>query len=469
MIRAHLAVSATTAILLAGCGVIEESVPMQAGEGAVFEGPVARASCGPGSVEETGLQGQVTLDDRVSGRSLEGYRCNLEPVGQFGGDGASWQMTWFEDCAYYGTSDGANVARDAAMRGVVTLDVSNPAEPKARAYLNTLGMRDPWESLKAEDKRGLLAAVHQNGPELDVYDIGAADCHEPKLLFSGPMLAADGTETSGHAGNWAQTGDIYYGAQLNENPYAYDLTDPTAPRIVAEPADFPGAGTHDLSTSADGTRLYKAQVDDTAGNGLVIVDVTAIRDRRPKPVVSPISQLTWEDGKDAQQTLPIRIAGVPYILFTDESAHGGARLIDIRDEKNPVVVAKLKLEVQMPENASAIAGEEKNGARFGYEAHYCGVDDPEDTTTIACGFMQSGIRVFDVRQPRQPREIAYYYPPLPAAGTAVYGSQNSVSTNAPFCTAQVRLIPERGELWTTCQDNGFLVLRFTNDAWPLRP
>jgi len=26
---------------------------------------------------------------------------------------------------------------------------------------------------------------------------------------------------------------------------------------------------------------------------------------------------------------------------------------------------------------------------------------------------------------------------------------------------------KRGMLWTTCQDNGFLMLKFTNGVWPL--
>ena len=44
--------------------------------------------------------------------------------------------------------------------------------------------------------------------------------------------------------------------------------------------------------------------------------------------------------------------------------------------------------------------------------------------------------------------------------------QDNNNLTADWCSAQVRLIPERGELWTTCQDNGFMVLRFTNGVWP---
>src|SRR5687768_15990873 len=49
-------------------------------EGRVFEGPVPRAQCGPGSRPEPALQGEVTVADRASGRSSQGYTCNLAEV-----------------------------------------------------------------------------------------------------------------------------------------------------------------------------------------------------------------------------------------------------------------------------------------------------------------------------------------------------------------------------------------------------
>ena len=36
-----------------------------------------------------------------------------------------------------------------------------------------------------------------------------------------------------------------------------------------------------------------------------------------------------------------------------------------------------------------------------------------------------------------------------------------------WCSAQVHLDRTRGKLWTTCQDYGLLMLKFTNGAWPL--
>ena len=62
-----------------------------------------RAACGPGSVPETGLQGEVPLADQMDGRSQQGYRCNLSLVGQYAGNGSAIMMAWYGHCAYMAT------------------------------------------------------------------------------------------------------------------------------------------------------------------------------------------------------------------------------------------------------------------------------------------------------------------------------------------------------------------------------
>jgi hypothetical protein len=74
---------------------------------------------------------------------------------------------------------------------------------------------------------------------------------------------------------------------------------------------------------------------------------------------------------------------------------------------------------------------------------------------------ESGIRVFDIREPTHPREIAYYVPP--AVTSPSPGSLNnamSAKGHPDHCSAQARSDPKSATLMTTCQDNGFLVLRF---------
>ncbi len=440
----------------------------------VFEGPVARADCGPGSVPETDLQGRVSMEDRISGRSQQGYSCNLELVGQHQGKGASWQMAWHDDCAYFGTAF-------AGAAGTQVMDVSDPTAPVKTAALQTPAMVDPWESLKVNERRALLAADagwNVGGPMFfDVYDL-SGDCSQPALLSSTPMAFP-----IGHEGEWAPDGMTYYVGLVHS---AIDVANPARPTLIPQ-TQSQGSG-HGLSVSDDGNRMYG--VSASCGNGLVIFDTSEVQARVPDPKMPVIGEVCWTDGSTAQHTIPVFYGDRPYIVFVDESGVGGftgpagaARIIDISDETQPFVISKLKLEIHMPEHAEIQKSDTAGNGTFGYQGHYCNVDRKRDPTALACGYFQSGVRVFDIRNPYEPKEIAYYNPPAQVGKNAELTSSehanggtsrlNSGGTTglennltADWCSAQVRMIPERGELWTTCQDNGFMVLRFTNGVWP---
>ena len=80
---------------------------------------------------------------------------------------------------------------------------------------------------------------------------------------------------------------------------------------------------------------------------------------------------------------------------------GAGRIIDIADERNPRVVSNLRLEVHQPENFPAQAND--NGAQNpvqGYAGHYCNVPTRVDPEIVACSMILSGLRVFDIRDPR---------------------------------------------------------------------
>ncbi|HUR41432.1 MAG TPA: hypothetical protein VM240_09735 [Verrucomicrobiae bacterium] len=451
--------------LLAACGVggmQSSSAPTGGGVvPATFEGPVAKAVCQDGDLEETALQGQVPQADRESGRTLTGYNCNLERVGHLPGQGAGWQHAWFEDCAYHNQATGNNPA--PTNPGVVVVDVSNPAAPARTVSLNTQGMIDPWESLKVNERRQMLAAVDSsngNGSAaFDVYDI-AGDCKQPALLFSGAVGTA-----IGHAGNWAPDGTTYYGGQLGNaaNFKAMDVTDATAPTLIVQ--GFP-IGTHDMSVSTDGNRAYFAT---TNPNSLQILDVSQINNRTPNPESTIVGSVAWTDGSTAQMTQAVTIKGVPYILFVDEGGKGAARLIDISNEAAPFIASKLKLEVHMPENSQAISADQ-GSAIFGYQGHYCtasdGINDNHtntiDNAVIAvCGYFESGLRVFDIREPYSPKEIAYYNPPASPGYKA--GADYNLSGGChtvDWASSHPRYIPARNEIWFTSQCGGFHVVRF---------
>ena len=493
---------------------------------------VPKATCGPEDHPEIALQGQVPAPLRASG--FHGFNCNLTLIGQSRGDGANWQTAEFRDgqlntgeneegednrlrgghiCAYHGTSFSAV---NRTQTGVRVLDVTDPTDPTPTAYLTTASMLDPWESLKVNERRQLLAANNGHnggaGPEVDVYDV-SGDCRFPQFLTSTAVGKADGSTgipapVTGHEGSWAPDGLTYYGGDLAHFQYvAVDMTDPTEPRLIATfntglGAGPPYANAHGLSISEDGNRayfvtaVYSSFVDLTTlgnpdvvpNNGLIIADISEIQARKPNPKMSIVSKLLWRDGKAAQHTINVKIRGKPYIIFVDEGGSGGntpagwqaacaaglpawpyARIIDISDETKPKIVSRLMLEVEDPANCSMVLPDLIGRASFTYGSHYCSVDNRKNATTLACGYFNSGIRVFDIRDPRRPKEIAYYNPAgttTPSPGSNHVRPGGWVAGGPDWCTAQVHLDAQRGTLWTTCQDNGLLVLKFERGVWP---
>jgi hypothetical protein len=362
------------------------------------------------------------------------------------------------------------------------LDVSDPARPQYSTNLTTPAMTDPWESLKVNQARGLLAGVFvadlQGAGFFDVYDV-KADCAHPKLLASVPVNGL------GHEGGWAPDGKTYYGTGINSLVTAIDVADPVAPKPIT--AFSVPSVIHGFGVSDDGRRLYLAHVNAdlatalvdgrpnaTAGNGLGIHDISQIQARTPNPQVRLVSQALWTDGQAGQHAVPFTTGGHPFVLFVDELGRGGPRIIDIGDERRPRVLTKLKTEIQMPENLDTANRDtrrppkENNGrapGTFGYDSHYCSLDRAVDPTIVACSEFQSGLRVFDIRDVRHPSEIGYFNPG--GDGNAALGSFGG--TYSGYTSAQPRIIPERGEIWFTDQDRGFYVVRFANRAWPFTP
>src|SRR5262249_11697739 len=142
---------------------------------------------------------------------------------------------------------------------------------------------------------------------------------------------------------------------------------------------------------------------------------------------------------------------------------------DIGDEKNPKLVSKIMLETHDPANCSQTLADVVGLSTFSYGSHYCSVDNRDNATTLACDEFNSGIRVFDIRDPERPKEIAYYNPAgttTPSPGSNHVRAGGWVAGGPDWCSAQVHMNTENGTIWTTCQDNGMLMLKFTNGVWP---
>lgn len=478
---------ASTALFLNACqgGRMDTNAPSRSeldNPDTVFEGPVPRADCGPGSMPETDIQGRVSLEDRTSGRSQEGYHCNLELVGQYQGRGTTWVSQSYKHCAYHSQAFPSSQASD--VPGVHVVDVRDPTNPNLITRLTSPAfLTTTWESLKVNEARGLLAGVSV-GPAMaavffDVYDI-KEDCLQPTLLNSLALDVSVPANTLGHEGNWAPDGMTYYATSaLGGIVTAIDVSDPSRPEVIALAQS--SVNNHGLEVSDDGNRLYIADagLGGVMNNGLAIYDVSEVQARIPGAEMRRLAAVHWSDGQAGQHAIPVTWSGIPHVIFVDESGAGAARIIDISDELSPRVITKLKLEIHMPEHAERRATDSAGNGIFGYEAHYCEADRKEDPTALACGYFESGVRVFDIRDPHRPSEIAYFNPPAQVGKAAeLTGSEHAMGLAASqganlttdWCSSPPRFVMQpngEAQLWVTCQDNGFMALRFTNGVWPL--
>jgi hypothetical protein len=480
---------------------------------------VPKAVCGPSDRTES-VQGEVTLAERFAPDPKKAYACNLELVGEFVGEGSPFSSVAYDNCAYYTTT----VSPGMKNPGVVTLDVSNPRNPHPTAYLDSPGMLYANESLETHKGRQLLvgSAAWVN-TQFDVYDLSKG-CTHPTLLSSTSF-----PRTLVHSGHFAPDGMTFYGAMWSGtampagSSYAYpkrtrndpppsalfviDMSDPAKPHLLDTWIPLgENWRTHSASVNKDGTRVYLTiyrELDDYLksphANGLLVLDSSDFQARRPSPQFRIVSTLFWDDSHYAQYALPVTVKERSYVVFTDVAGaigagawggsgatervpscdsgkpnYGFARLVDITDERKPVTVAKLLLEVDDPTNCNKVKYDPALGFKYGSEG--CGVDNDRDAHLLACGYLEGGLRVFDIRDVTHPREIAYYKPPAVGSATRA-GNPNALVTIASYAkgqegagrTADQVVRPtfhgagDNLEIWFNSGDNGFQIVRFTDE------
>ena len=447
-------------------------------------GLTPRAVCGPGSRPETDRQGRVPLRDYESGRAAKGYTCNATDIGREG-DGGGFQVHRYVDksgneCAYFDqTTRFPRRETEGKSSGVAVLDMSNPAKPKRTAVLSSFAMRSPHESLRLNEKRGLLVAVSGSFATqvgvVDVYDL-TADCRAPVLRSSTPMGIL------GHEGGFAPDGMTYWAATTADRGLtAVDLTNPSLPRVVFRSQTI---ATHGLSISDDGNRAYLADVASdrglmqnyvteitNGGGGMRILDISQVQARMPAPQVTEVGYVTWPEVTIPQNTIPVTIKGKPYVIEFDEYDSnvlayapdenvGGVRIIDISDERRPKVVSRIRLAVWERE-ARADQAEDPGAAvgTQGYAAHYCAVPRRTDPGIVGCSLIASGLRVFDIRDPLRPREVAYANHPAVDAEDP-RASVGGYAMSAPAFDPQTR------DVWYADVTSGLYVQRLSPGAWP---
>jgi len=311
-------------------------------------------------------------------------------------------------------------------------------------------MQSPHESLSLNRAKGLLGAVFSNPAfyhgQFDLYSV-KDNCLQPQLMSTLPMGVL------GHEGTFAPDGNTYYAASLYGHTLtAIDTSNPLATKTVWSSTKW---NVHGMNLSDDGNLLYFADLSrngapdiesqtGTPTKGLTILDVSQIQSRTLNPhvdVMHPeqdpfapiVSHITWDHVGTPQTDLPFTAPDPAdpghtrhYLVDIDEFGGtdnvGAARIIDVQDPANPFVVSNMRLAVNNlagQNDAGQKADPASTNSLGGYRGHYCSIPREDNPLLVACSFILSGMRVFDISDLLHPQEIAYFNKPsvTPGAGT----------------------------------------------------
>ena len=317
------------------------------------------------------------------------------------------------ECAYYDTTllfptNALNLS--ANPTGVAVLDMSNPAKP-----VRTDDARDAGDAVAARvgrAQREARAARRGDGQPGDRAGHRRHLRRQRGLPPPASCMSSSPVGVLGHESGFAPDGDTFYATSLfNGSVTAVDVTNPRVP----VPLWVGNYRSHGMSISQDGNRAYLAAL----GRGSSSSTSREVNARKPNPQVREVSRLTWPTLSIPQNALPVTIDGKPYLVEIDEFAVdeaggpipvgngprvGAGRIIDISDETD--AEGRLGPAARgQPARAARRARRRPERARAPSRA------TPATTATsrsavdpgiVACSFIASGLRVFDIRDPRAP-------------------------------------------------------------------
>lgn len=448
MRRAH-ALLVAAAVVAAGF----VAVPLQPSRAA---SPANGELCGRRDLPETGLQGDQPRVDQLSGRAEKGYNCGVALVGHndLGGRSGNANMAWAGNCAYIA----------GAGTGVAVVDVSNPRQPKFVTTLHGGGSDFTLETLAATKvgNRAVLVAG-QYGPiplqvpaPMDIYDV--RDCAHPKLMSTFQFASNIHNLTFSPDGR-----RVYATLPLQ----VLDITDLAHPKFlgkiedqIPQPAVIGKYLSHEALTSPDGNLLYLGG-QTPAFSFFTIVDIAGWPTRPPK-VLSQV------EGRGHSVRLAT-INGRTYMLHSEESIvdptakgcidekfnpfSGPAQpwLSDVTDPRHPVMrVSQFKLEINEPMHCSTQVYDGVNAS-----VHYHDVDDPKHTTFAMLSMWNAGLRIVDLRDPHDMKEVGYFNP-----GT--YADRAGEVLDKAW--GHIRYLPDSGYLWFATETGGFWVVELESQV-----
>jgi len=430
-----------------------------------------------------GMLGQVSKADQDSGRSQKPYVKNMRLVGQqdVRNRGNNGNLSWMGDCAYVGAYYGGT----DPLTGLAVIDAANPQNPELIKILpGAPGTRSP--QTEVHEGRKILAVMPyaiENGPYGDppgptqilFYDV-SQDCKNPvplgvydygKVVTHEFIFSPDGMTVYATVN---RSGDPNSPPQPGNALMVIDVSDPTKPKALTtwdlsqEPGK-PESGCHDLDINDEGTRAYASVrwfQDGVQHKGLTILDISEVTAKRPNPKIRRISTMNWgppQHGHSHTTVGPLTIDGRLFTIQLDEGQgadgaepRGWGRIIDVTNERYPLQVSTIQLPISLMKNAAITKLDNAD-----YATHFVTIDDRHNARLAFISWYSSGLRVWDISNPWDPQEIAYYIPgarPNPVLKVHT----RYPNTKVDYVYGYPRYRPETGQVWFSSLYNGLMIL-----------
>jgi hypothetical protein len=430
---------------------------------------------------------------------------------------ANANMAWSGRCAYVSGSS-ANLFNPPVVTstpkptkngpGIAVIDVHHPAHPKMVKILRMPGGVATSETINAITKPDgtgvLVVGEYGNDPAsypkpMDIYtydtrDPNCADLHHipnpsgPTTLATYywsknihnltitpdgnyvyatiPIQAIDLRGMWRHAHSPKAASYITYVGDLNDAITA--AQEGVGPQndivpVQADPAHpVEPDNSHEAWATDDKTLYIGGQ--QASGEILTIADDAAwlaSDGAKPATVVS-------QSAGRGHSVRTATINGHHYLLHSEESVFGTAYgcvpqvanpfagpaqpfLTNIDDPAHPKTVSEMGLEINEPQNCPTQIADGENDS-----VHYHDVDSATNTHFVMASMWNAGIRVFDVRKPAKPAEVAYFNP----ADVAGPGQ----ATLLDHVWGHIHYDATRGELWFASANGGFFVVRIEDQV-----